>query len=83
MTRTLLIYDSNFASGNVVSYRWTNPPGGKEVSATVNNTGQISVSFNPGGVPDTIYVKVLRFLGKLGLLGRARYRGALSVLTLR
>ncbi len=57
-TRSLTINGSNFLAGNVVMYRWGNPPGGSTASATVNTATQISTTFNPGGVADTIYVKV-------------------------
>ena len=56
--KTLTIYGGHFASGNVVKYRWLNPAGGNTASATVNSASQLSASFNPGNVADTIYVKV-------------------------
>ncbi len=56
--RTLTIYGSNFAAGDVVQYRWLNPAGSSTSSASVSSTSQLSASFNPGAVNDTIYVKV-------------------------
>ena len=58
ITRTLTIYGGNFAAGNVVRYRWFNPAGDNYVSASVSSASQLSASFNPGTVTDTIYVKV-------------------------
>jgi hypothetical protein len=57
--RTLTIYGSNFASGNVVKYRWLNPAGGTTATPiNVLSASQLAVSFNPGSVTDTIYVKI-------------------------
>ena len=56
--RTLTIYGSNFAAGNVVKYRWLNPVGSNTASASVSSASQLSASFNPGAVTDTIFVKV-------------------------
>ena len=58
--RTLTIYGSNFATGNVVKYRWLNPVGSNTATASVSSSSQLSASFNPGSVTDTIYVKVCR-----------------------
>ncbi|MFA6443564.1 MAG: M23 family metallopeptidase [Sterolibacterium sp.] len=58
INRTLTISGSNFAAGNVVKYRWLNPVGSSAASASVSSTSQLSASFNPGAVADTIYVKV-------------------------
>lgn len=58
--RTLIIYGSNFTDGNVVKYRWLNPVGGNSASTLVSSDSQLSVSFNPGDVEDTIYVKVCK-----------------------
>ena len=56
--RSLTIYGNNFAAGNVVRYRWLNPAGSSTESATVSSASQITTTFNPGNVADTIYVKV-------------------------
>ena len=56
--RALTIYGNNFAPGDVVMKRWGNPPGGSTSSATVSSDSQLSTTFNPGAVADTIYVKV-------------------------
>lgn len=56
--RTLTIYGDGFAAGNVVRYRWLNPVGSNYTSASVSSASQLSASFNPGAVTDTIYVKV-------------------------
>jgi PKD repeat protein len=55
----LTIFGSSFQSGYWVQYRygagsWTNFSG----APTINSSGQITVSLNPGGTTDTIYIRV-------------------------
>ncbi len=65
VSRTLIVNGANFASGNVVNYRWLNPVGGRTATTTVASTSQLGVSFNPGTVTDTIFVKVCQSTGSL------------------
>lgn len=63
--RTLTVSGTNFVSGNVVAYRWLNPVGSSISAVTVTSASQLSVSFNPGTVTDTIFVKVCQSAGSL------------------
>ena len=62
-SQNLVIYGSNFATGNVVQFKWGQGAGANvwtnsNATPTVNSSGQITVSMNPGTVTDTIYVRV-------------------------
>ena len=56
--RLLRVIGSNFANGNVVVKRTTNPASTSRSSATLVSPSQVSTTINPGSVSDTIYIKV-------------------------
>ena len=61
-TQPLYIYGSNFTSGNVVQFKWTQGTGANQWN-TSNSTpsitsGEITVQMDPGTVSDTINVRV-------------------------
>ena len=63
VSQTLTIYGSNFQSGNIVQFYWTQGSGAgvwnnSNSSPTINSSGQITVAMNPGTVNDTISVRV-------------------------
>jgi len=61
--QALTIFGSGFVAGNTVQFLWGSGAGAgvwtnARSGASVNNSGQISVSINPGTVNDIIYVRV-------------------------
>ena len=64
LSHTLTVFGSNFQVGNVVQFKWgvgagagTWNPGN---TPSIANSGQLTVSMNPGMVSDQIYVRVCR-----------------------
>ena len=62
-SQPLVITGSNFATGNVVQFKWGQGTGANvwtnaNGTTTINSATQITVSMDPGTVADTIYVRV-------------------------
>ena len=64
--QTLIVLGDNFQSSNVVQFKWAVGAGsgvwnvGNGNPPTIANTGQLSISMNPGTVSDVITVRVCR-----------------------
>lgn len=76
--QTLTLYGRNFAAGNVVQFKWSTGPGANvwtnaSSTPTVNSSGQITVSMNPGTVSDTIYVRVCASSGSISCSSGSQY----------